>query len=208
MKQPEPPTRNSLDLRRHARLRSDAPNVRGIEPGRWYDIYSGDPTSAANAASDASILVRPADALPGDRASYIPLAITMVELRDAYGRRLIGDSAGEWWTAARIAPDRILFVARSGAYRMVAALPQDGPDEPSDSVITGLLENGAPSYPQGLRVEAQLKAAQAWSYRMLNAEAWYLVDQERTSESAVAIVTMDGPRIVDAAHLEVRSFLD
>ena len=202
---PEPATRNSFDLRRHARLRSDAPNVRGIEPGRWYDIYSGDPTTAA---SDASILVRPADALPGDRASYIPLAITMVELRDAYGRRLIRDCSGGWWTAARTAPDRILFVSRAGSYRMVAAPPQAGPDEPSDEVLAGLLERGTPSYPEGLRVEAQLKAAQAWSYRMLNAEAWYLVDQERTSESAIAIVTMDGPRIVDAAHLEVRSFLD
>lgn len=205
MTHPEPATRNSFDLRRHARLRSDAPNVRGIEPGRWYDIYSGDPTTTAG---DATILVRPADALPGDRASYIPLAMTMVELRDAYGRRLIRDRAGEWWTAARTAPGRILFVARSGSYRMVSAPPQPGADEPSDEALAALLDHGSPSYPEGLRVEAQLKAAQAWSYRMLNAEAWYLVDQERTSESAIAIVTMEGPRIVDAAHMEVRSFLD
>ncbi len=197
-------TRNAFDLRRHARLRSDAPHVRGVEPGRWYDIYSGDPTTAA---TDVPVLVRPADALPGDRESYIPLALSMVELRDPHGRRLVRDAAGEWWTASRCAPDRLLFVAAGGAYRMVKAAAQR-PDDESDDTLRAWLDSGAPAFPSGLRVEAQVKAAQAWSYRMLNAEAWYLVDQERTTDSAVTIMTMGGPRIVDAAHVEVRSFLD
>ena len=198
-------TRSAFDLQRHARLRSDAPHVRGLEPGWWYDIYSGDPTGAG---ADGSILVRPADALPGDRASCIPLAITMVELRDAHGCRLVRDGAGEWWTAVRDAPDRLLFVAESGTYRMVGVPPETSEDDASDDTLRAWLEQGPPTYPGGLRVEAQLKAGQAWSYRMLNAEAWYLVDQERTTDSAVAIVTFDGPRIVDAGHVETRSFLD
>jgi hypothetical protein len=91
---------------------------------------------------------------------------------------------------------------------MVKAPAQQGDEDESDDTLRAWLDGGAPAFPSGLRVEAQVKAAQAWSYRMLNAEAWYLVDQERTTDSAVTIMTMGGPRIVDAAHVEVRSFLD
>ena len=195
--------RGAFDLRRRARLRSDAPHVRGVEPGRWYDIYGGDPTGAA---AEGAVLVRPADALPGDRDAYIPLPLSMVELRDAHGRRRVRGGGGQWWTAEPRDDGRVLFVSADGAYRMVmAAMPLD---DASDDALRDWLERGEPSYPAGLRVEAQVRATQAWSYRMLNAEAWYLVDQSRTSESAVAIVTIDGCRIVDAGHVEVRTFLD
>ena len=59
-----------------------------------------------------------------------------------------------------------------------------------------------------LRLEARVKPGYAWSYRVLDPATWYTVNQERSNDYAVAIETSEGLRVVDAAHMEVRTMLE
>ena len=53
-----------------------------------------------------------------------------------------------------------------------------------------------------------MRPGYAWSYRVLDPGCWYAIVAERSSEIAVVLDTPDGPRVVDASHVEVRSLLE
>ncbi len=59
-----------------------------------------------------------------------------------------------------------------------------------------------------VRQEARVKPGYAWSYRVLDPGSWYAIIADRSSEIAVLLDTPDGPRVVDASHVEVRSLLE
>ena len=53
-----------------------------------------------------------------------------------------------------------------------------------------------------------MRPGYAWSYRVLDPGCWYAIVAERSSEVAVVLDTPDGPRVVDAGHVEVRSMFE
>jgi hypothetical protein len=57
-------------------------------------------------------------------------------------------------------------------------------------------------------LEARVKPGYAWSYRVLDPARWYPVVPERSSEIALVLDTADGPRVVDASHVELRNLLE
>jgi hypothetical protein len=59
-----------------------------------------------------------------------------------------------------------------------------------------------------VREQARIKPGYAWSYRVLDPGCWYTIVPDRSSEIAVVLDTPDGPRVVDASHVEVRSLLE
>jgi hypothetical protein len=199
-----------------ARLRSDAPDVYHLAPGAWYDVLGDDVTQAR---PDGRLLLRPADAVADDAESYIPLARSMVELSRRDGSRLLVDAAGARWLAAVVPLDQcecathwLRFVSESGAYAVLPCLSATL-DELSDDELLGILGSyyratEHPDRPRGLRFEARVRPAFAWGYRMLDPAVWYLIESRWTTEHAIVIVTVDGDRVVDTGHFEVRTFLD
>ncbi len=156
----------------------------------------------------------------------------MIELADTSGRRFFSDSRGRRWTAAlepAASPDtdagQIRFSGEMGATHIAPGVVLPSLDPVSDADLRDLLEACAPpagghapdngngrgggrARKPGLRVEARLKPAFAWAYRMLSMESWYEVDQARTSEYGIMIRTPDGDRIIGADHMQLRSILD
>ena len=199
--------------RLRGRLRSDAPVLIGLKPGIWHDVFGGE---AGRASGSGQVLLRPEDALPGDASSYIAVARSMVELGRTDGSR-ITDRRGQRWLAALVTEGseppltvRLRFVCQDGSYRLVPEMVACSLDPLSDAELLELLDlhtrNGQP--PSGVRTEARVKPAFAWGYRMLDPDAWYLVDPRWTTDRALVLVTVDGDRVVDAAHFEAQTFLD
>ena len=200
--------------RLRGRLRSDAPAPIGLKPGIWYDVFGGE---AGRSAASGTVLLRPEDAPPGDAASYIPVGRHLVELGRTDGSRILTDRHEQRWLAALVAepPEspgatRLRFVCQDGSYRFAPGVASCTLDPLSDGELLTMLEvqtrNGRP--PSGVRTEARVKPAFAWGYRMLDPEAWYLVDPRWTTDRALVLVTVEGDRVVDAAHFEAQTFLD
>ncbi len=199
-----------------ARLRLDAPDVYHLAHGAWYDVLGDGLTPAL---PDGRILVRPFDAMPDDAETYIPLAPSMVELCRGDGARILRNPDGTQWVAGMVPFDQdgvttrwLRFVSSIGAYALV---PSGRPnlDAFSDDELLTLLTDyqNQPIHaerPHGLRIEARVRPAFAWAYRMLDENVWYLVDSRWSTERALAIVTAEGERIVDVAHVRTRTFLD
>ena len=59
-----------------------------------------------------------------------------------------------------------------------------------------------------VREQARIKPGYAWAYLVLDPGCWYTIVADRSSEIAVVLDTPDGPRVVDASHVEVRSLLE
>ena len=205
--------------RLRARLRPDAPVVRGLTSGGWHDVFGGE---AARLPPDGLLLLRPADVPIDDKAGYVEVLRGMVELGSTDGARLLLEGADRRCLAALVtdsahgngsAGDRrhtIRFVCHGGGYLLVPGVAAASLDAWSDTDLLALLEaNRAEGQARtGLRTEARVKPAFAWGYRMLDPAAWYLVEPRWTTERALVLVTVDGDRVVDAAHFESRSFLD
>ena len=203
--------------RLRARLRPDAPVLRGIIAGLWHDVFGGE---AGRLPPGGQLLLRPPDVLIDDKASYIPVARSMVELGSSDGARLLLDAADRRWVAALVpefgngtganSARTLRFVCQDGAYLLMPGVAEPTLDAWSDTDLLELLEASrqAGRPPTGLRTEARVRPAFAWGYRMLDADAWYLVDPRWTTERALVLVTVDGGRVVDAGHFETRSFLD
>lgn len=206
--------------RMRARLRLDAPDVYHLAPGAWYEVLADEASR-----DEGRILLKPRDALSGDAAGYIPLARSMVELSRSDGSRVLVDAGGIRWLATAVTIDDseshahwVRFVSESGTYAVVgcgmAALDLFSDDELLDLLADhrAALEDPARrrhlARPHGLRLEGRVKPAFAWAYRMLNEDVWYLIESRWTTEHAIVIVTVDGDRVVDAAHFDVRTFLD
>jgi hypothetical protein len=205
--------------RLRARLRSDAPALQGLALGVWHDVFGG---AAGRLPPEGQLLLRPAEVPIDDKAGYIPVARSMVELGSTDGARLLFDGADQRWLAALVADSAqaagsasngrhtIRFVCHDGGYLLVPGVAASTLDAWSDTDLLKLLEanrrEGAA--PTGLRMEARVKPAFAWGYRMLDPDAWYLVEPRWTTDRALVLVTVDGDRVVDAGHFEVRSFLD
>jgi hypothetical protein len=166
--------------------------------------------------------LRPPDVLIDDKAGYIPVARSMVELGSTDGARLLLDAADRRWVAALVPESgggngtgtrdsrTLRFVCQDGAYLLLPGVAEPTLDAWFDSDLLELLEASrqAGRPPAGLRTEARVRPAFAWGYRMLDADAWYLVEPRWTTERALVLVTVDGGRVVDAGHFETRSFLD
>lgn len=205
--------------RLRARLRSDAPVRRGLASGAWHDVFGGE---AGRLPPEGQLLLRPADVLIDDKANYIPVARSMVELGSTDGARLLLDGADRRWLAALVCDSAhasgaatngrhtIRFVCNDGGYVLVPGVAASTLDAWSDTDLLELLETNRVEgqAPTGLRTEARVKPAFAWGYRMLDPDAWYLVESRWTTERALVLVTVDGDRVVDAGHFEIRSFLD
>lgn len=205
--------------RLRARLRSDAPVLRGLASGIWHDVFGGE---AGRLPPGGQLLLRPPDVLVDDKAGYVPVARSMVELGSTDGARLLLDAADCRWVAALVAESgesdgagangsrTLRFVSQDGGYLLMPGVAEPTLDAWSDTDLLELLETtrqaGHP--PTGLRTEARVRPAFAWGYRMLDADAWYLVDPRWTTERALVLVTVEGGRVVDAGHFETRSFLD
>jgi hypothetical protein len=205
--------------RLRARLRPDAPVLRGLMAGIWHDVFGGE---AGRLPPGGELLLRPPDVLIDDKGSYVPVARSMVELGSTDGARLLLDAADRRWVAALVPESAdgngagtsgshtLRFVCQDGAYLLMPGVAEPTLDPWSDSDLLELLEatRQAESPPTGLRTEARVRPAFAWGYRMLDPDAWYLVDPRWTTERALVLVTVDGGRVVDAGHSDTRSFLD
>jgi hypothetical protein len=203
--------------RLRARLRSDAPALCSLASGIWYDVFGGE---AGRLPPVGQLLLRPTDVLIGDRSGYVPVARNMVELGRTDGARLLLDEAGRRWVAALVADTgngsggcgahMLRFVCHDGDYLLVPGIATPTLDAWSDTELLKLLERDrqAGHSATGLRTEARVKAAFAWGYRMLDPDAWYLVEPRWTTDHALVLVTVEGDRVVDAGHFETRSFLD
>ena len=177
---------------------------------------------AGRLPSEGQLLLRPPDVLIDDKGGYVPVARNMVELGTTDGARLLLDPGGCRWVAALTAGSEdataagagesrtLRFVCQDGRYLLMPGVAEPTLDAWSDADLLELLETtrreGHP--PTGLRTEARVRPAFAWGYRMLDADAWYLVDPRWTTERALVLVTVDGGRVVDAGHFETRNFLD
>ena len=203
--------------RLRARLRSDAPALCGLASEVWHDVFGGE---AGRLPPGGQLLLRPAEVLADDKASYVPVARSMVELGRTDGARLLLDHADRRWVAALVADTgngsggcgshTLRFVCQDGGYLLVPGIAAPTLDAWSDTDLLELLETNrqAGDPPTGLRTEARVKAAFAWGYRMLDPDAWYLVEPRWTTDHALVLVTVEGDRVVDAGHFETRSFLD
>lgn len=205
--------------RLRARLRPDVPIYGGLASGIWYDVFGGE---AGRLPPGGQLLLRPPDVLIDDRASYIAIARSMVELGSTDGARLLLDAAGCRWVAALVADSEnangagasgsrtLRFVCQDGAYVLMHGVAEPTLDTWSDTDLLQLLETSrhAEPAPTGLRTEARVRPAFAWGYRMLDADAWYLVDPRWTTDRALVLVTVEGGRVVDAGHFETRNFLE
>ncbi len=200
--------------RLRARLRPDAPEVAGLRPGAWYDVFGGE---AARLAPGGIVLLRPEDALREDPSSYVPVPRSLLELGGSDGGRHFIDCDGRRWLAALLPesaePDaarRLRLVCQDGRYFLVPEFARTSLDALLDTELLELVElhlREAPP-PGGLRSEARVKPAFAWGYRMLEPDAWYLVDPRWTTDLALVLVTVDGDRVVDAGHFDLQTFLD
>lgn len=208
------------------RLRADAPAVLGVEPGKWYDAL-------LNPAGD-QVWLRPPDAIPGDRASYIRIARSFAELRDASGRRWFRGSSGLNWVAELkhssgrdggvFTGDRsyLGLTAEDGTTRVVPGVVLTDLRMLSDQELLELLDasfaslaEAPPPPPRPRRSaehriwsEARLKPGFAWAYRMLDPDRWYAVDDARSTIYTVMIETEEGYRVIDINHVELRSLLE
>jgi hypothetical protein len=197
-----------------ARLCPDAPPVDGLRPDAWHDVFGGE---AGRAGASGTVLLRPANAHPGEAGGYLPVARALVELGGSDGSRRLIDRSEQRWLAALVADPsaagdaaRLRFVRQDGHYVLIPDMAMATLDALSDRELLGMLEvheqGGHP--PRGVRSEARVKPAFAWGYRMLDPGAWYLVDPRWTTDRALVLVTVEGDRVVDAAHFETQTFLD
>ena len=200
--------------RLRARLRSDAPEVEGLRPGRWYDVFGGE---AVRLGPSGRVLLRPEDALREDPSSYIPVPRGMLELGGSDGSRHLLGADGRRWLATLAAdaadPDasrHLRLVCQDGRYFLVPGFAVATLDPLTDTELVEQLalqvRDARP--PGGLRSEARVKPAFAWGYRMLEPDAWYLVDPRWSTDLALVLVTVDGDRVVDAGHFDLQTFLD
>lgn len=200
--------------RLRARLRPDAPDLEGLAPGRWYDVFGGE---AARLGPGGRVLLRPDEALREDPASHVPVPRGLLELGGSDGSRHLLDCDGRRWLAALVpdAPDpeasrHLRLVCQDGRYLLVPGFTVETLDPLGDGELLELLESQVREAhpPGGLRSEARVKPAFAWGYRMLEPDAWYLVDPRWSTDLALVLVTVDGDRVVDAGHFDVQTFLD
>lgn len=206
-------TTSKLPAPSRARLRADAPNIRGLSPGEWYDVLEAPPQE-----NGAKLQLRPRDALPGDTASYISVAPSMLELAAREGVRLFC-SQGARWAASLEESAQIRFAGDDGEW-VAPGVSLESLDILSDSELQELFDacrHSADAPPAsgdagepgrtGLRVEARLKPGFAWAYRMLGPDSWYEVNQSRSSDFGLVIRAPDGERIIGPEHMELRSIL-
>lgn len=199
--------------RLRGRLLPGAPAVDGLEPGRWHDVFGG---ASGRAGLTGSVLLRPRDVLPEDASGYIPVPRQLVELGGSDGSRLLTDQGGQRWLAVLV-PDpvergmqRLRVVCQDGRYVLIGGLDLPTLDSLSDDALLAMLaaQLAGGERPSGVRMEARVKPAFAWGYRMLDPGASYLVDPRWTTDRALVLATVDGDRVVDAGHFEVQTFLD
>lgn len=200
--------------RLRARLRPDAPEVDGLRPGAWHDVYGGE---AGRAGPSDTVLIRPAGAPAGAAAGYVPVARATIELGGSDGSRRLSDAGGRRWLAMLVddpadadGARRLRFVCQDARYVLAPGVRASSLDPLSDAELLELLQSHEQRDhpPSGVRSEARVKPAFAWGYRMLDPAAWYLVDPRWTTDRALVLVTVEGDRVVDAGHFEVQTFLD